>query len=834
MFISFDLGERPQGLSDTFVMLYLTMIKNTYCRSSELREVRANATNIKEYVDSLVADPLIARKSLEFWQEVYKVTLNDGQKLLVRRSTPYRINYFRKFYIWIQEQGFWWLVKHNTRNAAVASSVEQASLADIYLKVCDHGSRCYGLQVIISKALKTYIENADPPLKPCEQKIPMMNLSWEDRNFATVLYEVGTVLPWEQYSIIITVRHDAGIIVSLDITLKGLIKLLRDRAKYEFARIRRLAGERLRNLATEESSSEEEWENMDWNENNRTETLNTSGDEKTVDVQQLLQEYARQSFQQGKNVAIKLTECLARVARRPIQVALHDSVVILTSAFERRVKKLGEVRKALAAQVLASKLGNIDLRCFEYNKGFAEFAAQNSLHRYLYVHGHELVVDANTIFIMFEGQHRPWNEIRPLIRYAEPGSSVLAGQYSRFGIINKGVYEWTSLEPFLISPSPPPWGNRYLLEICSWIIDRPRLTGDHTWFRLKTPRGEWYSVGQYRPSKGLHGTVRVSDEDKGQQVHVPGRVADFSQEFWRGNYTVIAVEISEEEFLRMKRKIELDQLAKEHTYQVFQRNCVLYAKEVALLADIDFPISTPIIRLLVRDEELLERSRRVLNNPHTPRWVRPLLTRVWAILFNTFGLLWGSGVIDREIREDPRLRDVEPFIRNFRDLSNPERVVAYHPFILGHYVRNEVEGWRSEKISKLHVERETLVLEQHGEPSSTERERLARRIEDIDKNLKKLAEERVDWYLDEMEAITRKRVSIPTLWRSLKYCGITRKKICAYSYAGTRARSMVIFVRGKRIRPLMGSLPLRLSREATIKRSLKSLKVTIASGAQSK
>jgi len=50
----------------------------------------------------------------------------------------------------------------------------------------------------------------------------MMNLSWEDRNFASVLSKVGTVLPWEQYGIIITVRHDAGIIVSLDITIKGI------------------------------------------------------------------------------------------------------------------------------------------------------------------------------------------------------------------------------------------------------------------------------------------------------------------------------------------------------------------------------------------------------------------------------------------------------------------------------------------------------------------------------------------------------------------------------------------------------------------------------------
>ena len=50
------------------------------------------------------------------------------------------------------------------------------------------------------------------------------------------------------------------------------------------------------------------------------------------------------------------------------------------------------------------------------------------------------------------------------------------------------------------------------------------------------------------------------------------------------------------------------------------------------------------------------------------------------------------------------------------------------------------------------------------------------------KVLKSLVEQKVDWYLDElvseMKSLTGKIVSIPTLWRSLKFCGITRKKVC--------------------------------------------------------
>jgi hypothetical protein len=47
--------------------------------------------------------------------------------------------------------------------------------------------------------------------------------------------------------------------------------------------------------------------------------------------------------------------------------------------------------------------------------------------------------------------------------------------------------------------------------------------------------------------------------------------------------------------------------------------------------------------------------------------------------------------------------------------------------------------------------------------------------------LREIVHDHVDYYLDEyieeMQARTGKRVSIPTLWRSLAYCGITRKKV---------------------------------------------------------
>ena len=52
--------------------------------------------------------------------------------------------------------------------------------------------------------------------------------------------------------------------------------------------------------------------------------------------------------------------------------------------------------------------------------------------------------------------------------------------------------------------------------------------------------------------------------------------------------------------------------------------------------------------------------------------------------------------------------------------------------------------------------------------------------------LRNLIKEKVNWYLDElvyeMECITGKRTSVATLWRSLQYLGITRKKVKIFWY----------------------------------------------------
>ena len=153
----------------------------------------------------------------------------------------------------------------------------------------------------------------------------------------------------------------------------------------------------------------------------------------------------------------------------------------------------------------------------------------------------------------------------------DPDYGTFTGQYGRDGLVDAGLYDWTELPVFYTEPTlPPPWGERYLFEICSFIVDRPRLTGDHTFVRLKTPRGEWYSAGQYRPHKmGFHEQFVFPMKIKPSKFQSP----DVS-EYWKGNVTVLSVGITADQFLAIKKQLEYDQAHGEHTYQVLLYNHV--------------------------------------------------------------------------------------------------------------------------------------------------------------------------------------------------------------------------------------------------------------------
>lgn len=404
----------------------------------------------------------------------------------------------------------------------------------------------------------------------------------------------------------------------------------------------------------------------------------------------------------------------------------------------------------LNLHISSARLG-LSVACLEQSRDFCTFAQTHFIHRYLYVYGHCLRETSTGLEIMFDGEYTPWSVARGLMRWAQAprdgggfeGKTApqFLGKYCSRGLVNEGVCDWEALRPFIRVLPPTPalvlrpkdstlktdyqlspihthdWGARYLLEVCLWIVDEPRLSGDHAWLRLKGPDGAIYSVGQYRPGKNsLRDHLWLPMQIKTSQFQSP----DIS-EFWNGPYTSIEIEISEEHFELAKKRIELDQRAQMHVYQLFHGNCVNYAQSVAEMVGIKLPSELPIFNLLVRRPivySTAELFRRVV-----PQRILAFVSVCWTVYFNLLSYLLGAGYVDAAITyQHPFV--VRPYIRSWRDILDPSKAVINHPFILGEYVKDEVAAWREQQAVDLLQRRRELQSQLRCVDANEEKEAL--------------------------------------------------------------------------------------------------------------
>ncbi|KAJ3122161.1 hypothetical protein HK098_003079 [Nowakowskiella sp. JEL0407] len=403
-----------------------------------------------------------------------------------------------------------------------------------------------------------------------------------------------------------------------------------------------------------------------------------------------------------------------------------------------------EIYKRLFRIILASKLGFPKEACenlddvYSDNKGFLEVATKNALHRYLLVFGHYIRVTKDEassvdkspdawsededyfnlpiwdIWILFCGEWKTWKELTSTLPRSLHDNSVLSGSYTENGLHpTQNLENWTSFDPFITlstndstgrlnilglpTPARHDWGKRYVCEICSWVVNEPRLARDHLWIRLKTPDGKVYSIGQYRPQKmNAYDTLVFPMKIKISKLMSPDIC-----EFWTGPYTTISFQITKTQFEKMKTQIELDQKRGEHVYQAMHQNCVNYAMNLLALAGVYLPNKLPLIELLVRSNRVKKLGKEVYQSSYTPAFVRNLLASIWTVLINSWAVFFGAGMVDNQIKVQPKFASVEPFIRNLKDLTNPEKTITQHPYVIGMYVRKTVEEWRNEQKALL-------------------------------------------------------------------------------------------------------------------------------------
>ncbi|MDB6081156.1 MAG: hypothetical protein JWO53_428, partial [Chlamydiia bacterium] len=278
-----------------------------------------------------------------------------------------------------------------------------------------------------------------------------------------------------------------------------------------------------------------------------------------------------------------------------------------------------------------------------------------------------------------------------MIAEAPSSKPLQRWMYGSKGLQNKNMYEWSELQPYK-KGDPATWDHQYIFEYCVCCTDNPNKTGDHTWIRLKTPEGDIYSVGLYRPSK----------RDWRDNYKFPLRLKkgylmqpDVS-EFWPTDIFKIPVAITKEHFLQMKKMLETDKRNDKLVFQLFHRNCTLYVAKIAAIAHIKLPTAKLAWHFLTPSlvEKKIEKIALYL-----PEIVVKIVRVVVGVFLNFFLLALGATIVDAAVFE--KNNQQEPHIKNLSDFFDYRKTELNHPNILGKEIAAGIAKWRTSEIARL-------------------------------------------------------------------------------------------------------------------------------------
>lgn len=404
-------------------------------------------------------------------------------------------------------------------------------------------------------------------------------------------------------------------------------------------------------------------------------------------------------------IAKALTAGMRELPHMDIKVALKDDSLKIARKFLRSLNSgrfYDHHVNICCRQLLAAKLGlNIDV--FIHNPGFEEFAYNSHIERYLADFGHEIRVDPESkeVSLMLEGRYQPWSVVKervdelPPPEKNQPDNPRQMWLYGQNGIQKKDMYAWKELQPYKIVE--PTWGDRYLFEFTTCCNPSQGLNGDHSWVELKTPSGEVYSAGLYRPGKPhywdtFHYPLRVK---KGYLMS-----PDVSN-WWPTPIYRIPVEITKEQFEKIKKSIEEDKADEEKRhFQLFNGNCQEYVNEKAEIAGIKLDTSVFVLRNItpIKLQNVYDRIKGYL-----PNLVLKVFYYAATVLLNIGQWILGASIKDEEVKK--KGIEVKPIIRSFKDIFDPKKLYFHPPRHTGLTLRKEIEEWREKQIADIPEER---------------------------------------------------------------------------------------------------------------------------------
>lgn len=400
-------------------------------------------------------------------------------------------------------------------------------------------------------------------------------------------------------------------------------------------------------------------------------------------------------------IAEILDECLQAQSTPPQTMlsAEKDPLAKATRTFLRSCKKeeLADPRIVkLQKQLQATRLA-IKAEVFDANEGFYDFASKTHLERYLMHYNHTLDVDpkTNKLSIWYNENYIEWTLAKSFIIENEKESLTTPKspwKYGMHGIQNSDLYDWSELKPYK-TEDPANWNHQYLLELCACCVDSPRKNGDHSWFRLKTPTGEVYSVGLYRPEKrGPIDNFRFPLKVKHGYLMQP----DVS-EFFPTPIQEIKFSISKEIFDNIVKKVEEDKRNERGLhFQAISNNCTQYTNSVAAIAGVTLPTDCYVWKVLCPEKALTVYKK---TKPYTPTFVTKISIFSLGILFNFLQLILGARRVDSRVLAAACTHNrPTPHFSRFWDFFNSDKARMHHPHTLGHSARKKVLKERQKMI----------------------------------------------------------------------------------------------------------------------------------------
>lgn len=360
--------------------------------------------------------------------------------------------------------------------------------------------------------------------------------------------------------------------------------------------------------------------------------------------------------------------------------------------------------ETLKKEVTAAKLA-ITATTLDKNPGLQKFVEKHHLERYLWQYGHSLKVDAasSEVSILKDGTYTPWTKVHEEInQWSNKFTSPLQHWvYGPEGVQTKNMYEWTTLKPFK-KGNPAEWNHQYVFEFCACLNPHSLKNGNHSWMRLKTPSGDIYSVGLYRPEK-----PDLSHNFKTPLRVKPGHLMqpDVS-EFWDFDIFTIATAISKEEFFKMKQTIEEDKKNEDQVFQLISSNCLLYCKKIGAIADIDIPTGGNVLNLFT-PPGLQERVKKGLSC--LPVIIQKVCAIAAAFFVNLILICLGATRIDDQLNAQQRQRAV-PHLRSFKDLCDQSKTHMHEPMTFAFKTRAQVLEWRRNQIEALQASEKNTDL----------------------------------------------------------------------------------------------------------------------------